>query len=195
MINKEMNQSTGMVAEFHRTFNHPIAENVGDETLEVRQLRIKLLFEELQELAEATGCERTFHEICYHKVDANEEFWAIGGDTIDSDQVDHIAELDALCDLQYVLDGKILTSGHWRHFNQAFSEVQRSNMSKACDTEEEASMKIYELTNKGINVHKELHNGKWILVREDKKVLKGPHFKEPDLERFVKESPDNESNI
>lgn len=185
---EEMNRSIGLVAEFHRTFNHPIADSIGEESLEIRQLRIKLLFEELQELSEASDCEQTFHELCENKVDANIEFWGQGGDCRDGDNVDHIEELDALCDLQVVLDGKILTSGHWKHFGAAFTEVHRSNMSKACATSDKASMTTYNYSNKGVLTYKEKVGEYYVVKRSsDDKVLKGIDFEEPNLKQFIED--------
>lgn len=184
-----MNQSTGMVAEFHRTFNHPIAQKLGEETLETRQLRIKLLFEELKELATATGCNSTFHELCNTTVEENHIHWEKGGSSEDHDNVDHVEELDALCDLQVVLDGKLLTSGHWKHFDVAFTEVHRSNMSKACKSADEASITTYEYTNRGVLTYKEQVEEYYVVKRSaDNKILKGPNFFEPNLKAIIDEN-------
>ena len=43
---------------------------------------------------------------------------------------DSIATLDALTDLQYVLDGAYLSLGFQKYRAAAFAEVHRSNMSK-----------------------------------------------------------------
>lgn len=166
-------------AEFHRIFNHPIAIGVGDEDLKIRQLRIKLLFEELEELAVATDCQGTFQELC-------DTSPPLLHDAIDGDNVDHVEELDALCDLQVVLDGKFLTSGHWQHKDKAFAEVHRSNMSKTCTTVDKASMSVYNYLNQGVIATKEENNGVWVIKRDDGKILKGIDFSEPDLKQFVK---------
>lgn len=168
------------VEEFHRIFNHPIAENIGEETLETRQLRIKLLFEELGELAEASDCLGTWDELTSNHADVMLE---------DGNNVDHVAELDALCDLQVVLDGKFLTSGHWRHKKEAFAEVHRSNMSKA-DRVSQVKLEshIDHLVNigKAETVTAKTKNKHTIFYREDGKILKGPNFKEPELKQFIK---------
>ena len=51
---------------------------------------------------------------------------------------DLVEVIDALCDIQYVLSGAILEFGFAEKFKEMFDEVQRSNMSKVCKTEEEA---------------------------------------------------------
>src|SRR6478609_1553583 len=93
------------VKEFHQVFEHPI-NKLGQEQLKIRQLRIKLLFEELKELAEASDCKETFRDLCEATV--SDENWL---NATDGDNVDHLEELDALCDIQYVLAGKVLTGG------------------------------------------------------------------------------------
>ncbi len=69
---------------------------------------------------------------------------------------DMIEILDALCDLQVVLDGTFLEYGMYGIKKLAMHEVHRSNMSKLDE------------------------NGKPI-IREDGKVLKGPKFSRPNL--------------
>ena len=181
-----LNGSTGLVARFHQVFNHPIAQAVGEETLEVRQLRIKLLFEELRELAEATDCTDTFARLAAEVHEDTMNILVKGDYPHDGNNVDHVAELDALCDLQVVLDGKILTSGHYKHFSRAFKEVHVSNMSKACRSADEASICSYEYSNKGILTYKEKVEDYYVVKRSsDGKILKGPNFKEPDLKKIL----------
>lgn len=95
-----------------------------------RELRLSLLEEEIKELREA--------------VEAN----------------DMVEVLDALCDIQYVLDGAFLEFGLHPVKDAAFAEVQASNMSKLGE------------------------DGKPIL-REDGKILKGPNFRPPNLAQFL----------
>ena len=124
--------TTEKVKEFHELFEHPIGEHPNClEPLKIRQLRIKLLFEELQELAEAGDVMGTFERLC-HKVIS--DFTADNDQlSVDGDNVDKVEELDALCDLQYVLDGKKLTSGLHTITDQAFALVHYNNMNKAHD--------------------------------------------------------------
>ena len=56
---------------------------------------------------------------------------------------------DALCDLQYVLSGAVLEFGLGEKFVELFNEVQRSNMSKACDTELQAQETVEHYKAKG----------------------------------------------
>ena len=70
------------------------------------------------------------------------------------------AMLDAFCDLQFLLDGGFLESGFGAIKPWAMTEVYRSNMSKLDDAGNP-------------------------IIREDGKILKGPNFTPPDLERLV----------
>jgi hypothetical protein len=73
---------------------------------------------------------------------------------------DPAAVLDALADLQYVLDGAYLQLGFAAAKNAALGEVHRSNMSKLGA------------------------DGKPV-VRADGKILKGPNYSPPDLREIV----------
>jgi predicted HAD superfamily Cof-like phosphohydrolase len=119
-------QSIDQVSEFHRTFGQPIRDVPTLEDTVLNNMREDLLREELEELADAL-----------------------------SDR-DPVAVLDALTDLQYVLDGAYLSLGFHRYKDAATAEVHRSNMSKAGA------------------------DGKPI-YREDGKILKGPNYSKPDL--------------
>ena len=73
---------------------------------------------------------------------------------------DLVEVLDALCDIQYVLDGTFLEFGLHQLKAPAFSEVHASNMSKLGEDGEP-------------------------LLRADGKVLKGPNFSPPDLAKIL----------
>jgi predicted HAD superfamily Cof-like phosphohydrolase len=89
---------------------------------------------------------------------------------------------DALCDLQYVLSGAVLEFGLGEKFVSLFTEVQRSNMSKACATVKEAEDTVehyqgldqeayYEKSGEKYNVHR----------KSDNKVLKNKYYSPADL--------------
>ncbi|MBO9477924.1 nucleoside triphosphate pyrophosphohydrolase family protein [Shimia sp. R11_0] len=75
---------------------------------------------------------------------------------------DMVEVLDALCDIQYVLDGTFLEFGLHGIKQAGMEEVHASNMSKLGA------------------------DGRPVL-REDGKVLKGPDFRPPDLGQFLKD--------
>lgn len=137
-----MNKSLEQVRSFHELFEHPIAEGPhAEEPLKIRQLRIKLLFEELAELAEASDCTETMRDLCYA---AHVEY----NFRKDGDNVDKVEELDALCDILYVLNGKVLTSGLHKIFDAAFDTVHNNNMTKAHRDEAHAKETIAKLKEK-----------------------------------------------
>jgi predicted HAD superfamily Cof-like phosphohydrolase len=145
--------SLNQVAQFHQTFGAPIVDNPSIPSAERCQLRVSLLAEELDELKEAIA--------------AN----------------DIVEIADALCDLQYVLSGAVLEFGMGEKFVELFNEVQRSNMSKACQSlaEAEATVKFY--ADKDGTVAEILEeNGLWKVYRKaDNKVLKSINYSPADL--------------
>lgn len=88
------------VAEFHRAFGHPIHDQPNLLSSETNRLRVRLLYEEVEELEQALAA----------------------GDAVEV--------LGALTDIQYVLDGAYLALGFHRYKDAAFAEVQKSNLSK-----------------------------------------------------------------
>lgn len=145
------------VAEFHRTFKHPILDSPQIPDKKRCDLRISLLQEELNELKEAV---------------ANDDLVEVA---------------DALCDIQYVLSGAILEFGLGNKFKALFEEVQRSNMSKACATEEEAkeTVKHFKETQ-GVECHFEESDGQYLVYRtEDHKTMKSIRYSPADLKSFL----------
>jgi hypothetical protein len=95
--------------------------------------------------------------------------------------------LDALCDITYVATGNgVMLHGLKDKFMDAYAEVQASNMSKACKTEEEAietakreADRIKEAT------HYEKQCDYYIVYRtRDRKVLKSINYFKPNLKKF-----------
>lgn len=171
------------VKEFHEKFSHPINDYKNQIELQTRQLRIKLIFEELQELAEASDVKETFIDLCLAvKDEAEDNNWV----DEDGNNVDKKEEIDALCDIQYVLSGAILALGHQKNFDDAFDEVQRSNMSKMCTTEKEVEDTIKHYKEKGVEGYSVKKGDVWIVLRKgDDKVLKNIYYQEAQLEKFV----------
>ena len=124
------------VQEFHETYGLPVLDQPSISDEKTNALRINLLAEELDELKEAL------------------------------EQGDLIETLDALIDLQYVLDGAFLSFGLQHVKDTAFNEVHRSNMSKLGE------------------------DGKPIRRESDGKVLKGPDYFKPDIKQFVEHDKD-----
>lgn len=149
--------SLNQVAAFHKTFKHPIVKEPGIPDKKRCDLRVELISEELKELEQAIK---------------------------DKDMVE-IA--DALCDIQYVLSGAVLEFGLGDRFVELFDEVQRSNMSKACKTmeEAEATVKHYK-DNKGTDSYIKEADGLFLVYRkEDDKTLKSVAYSPADLKGII----------
>jgi predicted HAD superfamily Cof-like phosphohydrolase len=119
------------VQEFHKCYGLPVSASQDISNDKTNLLRINLLAEELDELREALEA----------------------GDMVEV--------LDALTDLQYVLDGAYLSFGLQNVKEAAFNEVHRSNMSKLGA------------------------DGKPVIRAEDGKILKGPDYFKPDMAQFI----------
>ena len=100
---------------------------------------------------------------------------------------DIVGILDALCDITYVsLGNGTMLHGLKGKIWKAYQEVQASNMSKACKTEEEAiETAKSESSRIGEETHYEQVGEYWIVYRtRDKKVLKSINYFRPDLTQF-----------
>jgi len=149
--------SLNQVAEFHKTFKHPILSEPTIPSSERCELRVSLISEELKELEQAIK---------------------------DNDLVE---VADALCDIQYVLSGAVLEFGLGEKFVELFNEVQRSNMSKACATEEEAQQTVaFYKTQKDTEAYYVKEDGKYLVYRKgDNKTLKSVNYSPADLKKII----------
>jgi len=152
-----MNKTLTQVKEFHETFKAPVLETPQIPSKDRCELRINLMQEELDEIK----------------------------DCIKSN--DLVGILDGLGDLLYVLNGSILEFGLGNIFDEAFDEIQRSNMSKACNSEEEALLTIqFYLDRDGTESHIEKVGDKWMVYRSiDNKVLKCINYSPADLAKIL----------
>ena len=100
---------------------------------------------------------------------------------------DIVEILDALCDITYVsLGNGTMLLGLKGKIWKAYQEVQASNMSKACKTEEEAieTTKV-EAERVGEETHYEQVGEYWVVYRSrDRKVLKSINYFRPNLKQF-----------
>ena len=172
-----MNLNLKKVEEFHETFGHPINNSPnGFESQHTRKLRISLLFEELKELAEASDCLFTFNELCEKSCnDLTDYCISFDSDLEDGDNVNKIEELDALCDIQYVLNGKILTAGFKDIFDREYDVVHENNMNKAHSTKEEAEKTLNRKNDLGepiMDGYIQESNGKFLVKSYAGKLIK-----------------------
>ena len=152
--------SLNQVAEFHKTFQAPILETPQIPSKDRCDLRVSLLQEELNELSEA----------------------------INNNDLVEVA--DALADIQYVLTGAVLEFGLGEKFVELFDEVQRSNMSKACENQQEAisTLSHYKKKDGTEGYYKQVAGGKWVVYRNgDNKVLKSIGYSPASLKTILDE--------
>ena len=145
------------VSEFHKTFEAPILDNPQIPSEDRCNLRVSLIQEELDELKQAIK---------------------------DGDLVE-IA--DALSDIQYVLSCAILEFGLGEKFNELFDEVQRSNVSKACSSIQEAieTISFYKKKDGTESMYKQVGD-KWIVYRMvDNKILKSVNYSPANLKNII----------
>ena len=145
------------VADFHLTFQHPILSSPTIPNETRCKLRVALLAEELKELEVAI---------------LNQDIVEVA---------------DALCDIQYVLSGAILEFGLGEKFAELFNEVQRSNMSKACRSEDEARATVenYRKRDNTECYYKEV-DGKWLVYRTaDNKTIKSINYSPANLSGII----------
>lgn len=146
-----------LVADFHQTFKHPILPQPTIPSEDRCKLRVALIAEELKEL-EVAILEKDIVEVA-----------------------------DALCDIQYVLAGAILEFGLGDKFKALFEEVQRSNMSKACTSEEEAKNTVEHYRKKdGTECYYLKEGDKWLVYRKsDNKTIKSIGYSPANLEGII----------
>ena len=146
------------VETFNRTFNKP--NNYEPTIPDEKEWKFvyDFVLEELEEYREA--CER--------------------GDIVEI--------LDALCDIAYVsLGNGTMLHGLKDKIWPAYQEVQASNMSKACKTEEEAIQSVSQRSKEqGEACHYEkVKDGRYIVYRtRDRKVMKSINYFKPNLLQF-----------
>jgi predicted HAD superfamily Cof-like phosphohydrolase len=145
------------VAEFHQTFQHPILKTPAIPDENRCKLRVALIAEELKELEVAIL------------------------------EKDIVGVADALCDIQYVLSGAILEFGLGDKFKELFDEVQRSNMSKACNSEDEAKATVEHYRKKdGTECYYVQKESKWLVYRtSDNKTIKSVGYSPADLDGIL----------
>lgn len=144
------------VKEFHERFKHPILDEPTILHPDRSALRLSLIVEETTELIEAI------------------------------EKKDLVGIADALGDIQYVLSGAILEFGFTNNFNDIFSEIHRSNMSKLCKSENEAIQTKHKYEKDGVEAYYE-QEGEYYHVKRssDHKTLKSINYSPANLKQFI----------
>jgi len=100
---------------------------------------------------------------------------------------DIVEVLDALCDITYVATGNgTMLHGLKDKIWPAYQEVQASNLSKACGTEEEAKATVIQRSSEqGEECHYEKVGDYFVVYRSrDRKVMKNVNYFRPNLKQF-----------
>jgi len=103
---------------------------------------------------------------------------------------DIVEILDAICDIAYVtLGNATMLHGLKDKIWPAYKEVQASNMSKSCKTEEEAAQTVTQRAKEqGEECHFEKVGNYYVVYRtRDRKVMKSINYFRPDLKQFFTE--------
>ena len=103
---------------------------------------------------------------------------------------DIVEILDAICDIAYVtLGNATMLHGLKDKIWPAYKEVQASNMSKSCKTEEEATQTVTQRAKEqGEECHFEKVGDRYVVYRtRDRKVMKSINYFRPDLKQFFTE--------
>lgn len=165
-----MTKEQQQVREFMKTFGQDTPENPTIPDAKTRTLRVKLLLEEVLELADASGVRVTVaHDYLAGGVLKTDSL-AFQHD--ESTPADLVGVADALADIDYVNQGAAVAYGL---VLQPFSdEVHRSNMTKLWKKEEieQATALGYTVTPVG---------DKYLVKRPDGKVVKSPSYEPVDL--------------
>lgn len=180
-----MNKYIEKVKEFHENFGHPVDNYQHDIPMSTRKLRVKLIFEELEELAEASDLRLHFNTLCQKTFTKNKDI-----ELVDGENVNKTEELDALGDLQYVLSGGVLAYGYQDVFDDAFDDIHASNMSKACETLEQANdtIEYYRTREKDACecYYVQKDNLYFVYRTGDDKVIKNIYYTEANVGKFLK---------
>lgn len=157
----KFNESINKVFTFIKTFTpEQVNEKPTIPNKDLCNLRVALIQEELNELKEAINKE------------------------------DCVSILDALIDLQYVLDGAFIVFGLKNIKEKAFEEVHNSNMTKCCSNLEQVqetinfykTVKNIKLEQKQIKINNKTY---YILYNEIGKLIKPLHYTPPYLNKFI----------
>jgi predicted HAD superfamily Cof-like phosphohydrolase len=170
------------VKEFMQTFGQecPPKPTIIDENNRV--LRVKLLLEEVLELAEASGVEIT--------ADTGSGSYAIDTSSLkngylalqaNNNNVDLVGVADAIADISYVNYGA--ANAYGIDIEPIEDEVHESNMTKLFTTEEVDSLDRSQFTYKPVRL-----SGKCLLVKNgDGKVQKSPSYTPANVAKYIEQ--------
>lgn len=159
-----------------RTFGQdvPTAPIVPDE--KTRILRVKLLLEEVLELAEASGVQVFANNDILQK-DAY-QMTVVGG-------ADIVAVADALTDIDYVNLGA--ASAYGINLEPCQTEVHHSNMTKLWSSVDLEQIGEHQKRDGVIYTIQSVGRGQFLVKRPDGKVVKSPSYRPANLKAVLYE--------
>src|SRR6188508_90212 len=170
------NNQIDQVSLFQRVFGDEVNELGTIPSVDKRKLRLKLIFEELSELAEAYGLDKYFTDYCKEYFDNKD---CMFDDPVDTHKYNPTEALDAICDLLVVVYGGACINGHSSIINEAFDETMRSNMSKSCKTLDQALYTIAQYHKEGRDTYYRVVDNLYIIYDSTtNKILKNKDEKE-----------------
>jgi len=109
---------------------------------------------------------------------------------------DIVEVADALGDIQYVLCNGILLHGFKTRFVDIYNEIQSSNLSKICMTEEDAieTVKVRSKQQNEPCHFKQIGEGYVVYRTRDNKVMKNIKYFSPNLKQFFTQDELNKFN-
>jgi hypothetical protein len=94
-----------------------------------------------------------------------------------------VKQKDALADIMIVLWGTVVKHGWENSFFKVLQEVCKSNLTKFCETADEANETVQKYLSEGINTHMEFNEQYqvYVIKRNDGKIMKSINFHLPQI--------------
>ena len=176
-------------------YNSPVIQEAIELKIEIENLKTSVPFIDEVELFNATMGKPNNYE---PTIPSKDEWMFVYNFILEEleeyreacERGDIVEVLDALCDITYVsLGNGAMLHGLKDKVWPAYQEVQASNMSKACKTEDEALQTVIKRTiEQGEACHHEKVGEYYIVYRSrDRKVMKNINYFRPDLSQFFTE--------
>lgn len=150
-----MSTNFNKVKEFHTVFEHPINTKTDPTVFDTNRKLVNLRKQLIGE---------EWNELCV---------------AIDNEDIVEVA--DALTDILYVVYGAGLALGI--DLDKSFDLVHKSNMTKACKTEQEAqeTVEFHKDRYPNPSYRKSIDGNYWIVTDENGKILKSKYYTPVDL--------------
>jgi predicted HAD superfamily Cof-like phosphohydrolase len=186
----------GLVCEFMENFKQQVAPVPTIPSQQKILFRLDLILEETSEVAVACG-KNVYSAFGTKLIEKGQKLQELAEKSLQN-ECDLLAVFDGLLDLGYVHMGMVHTFGMGDIYVEGFEEVHRSNMSKACESEEEAvdTATMYQESLEPVECtidSSRSEEGIWLVLRKsDKKVLKSIDYSPAHLVPILLKNRTNE---